>query len=55
MRGGGGRGDVMGGMFPHLDMVTPIGKNKIISFSTFGKFGLRFLARGRTAQDGDCD
>lgn len=41
----------MGGTLPHLDMVTPIGR-EIIYFIIFG---LRGLTRGRTAQDGDCD
>lgn len=49
---GRARGYDVGGMFPHLDMVTP---NIIFTNFIFRKMGLRVLTRGRTAQDGDCD
>jgi len=52
--GGGGAGAVVGGTYPHMDMVTPIGRDSIFAF-IFEFFVLRVSTRGRTAQDGDCD
>ena len=46
---GRARGDVVGGTFPHSDMVTPSGGNFIFYFIIFRKFCLRVLTRGRTA------
>ena len=45
MRGKRARGDVVGGTFPHLDMVTPIGGNNLLFFEN----SIYVLARGRTA------
>ncbi|KAF9643405.1 hypothetical protein BDM02DRAFT_1507575 [Thelephora ganbajun] len=42
---GGGRGDVVGGTYPHMDMVTPLEK-KYFSFFCFRNFGLRVSTRG---------
>ena len=50
----GGRGAVVGRTYPHMDMVTPIGRAIIFGF-IFCILVLRVSTRGRTAQDGDCD
>lgn len=43
---GGGRGDVVGRTYPHLDMVTPIGRNIFY----FAEFPVYVFDAGRTAQ-----
>ena len=53
MRGKGrARGDVVGGTIPHLDMVTPIGRNIILFILFIFENSVYVFDAGA---DGDCD